>query len=597
LNFLTRYAHHTNMKNIYSNRLNEIREILKDKNLDGFFVPMSDEYQNEYISDHDKRIEFLSGFTGSAGFILILIDKAIFFTDSRYIIQSEKQISSDLYKIYDISDMSISKWIEENLNKDTKIGFDQKLHTTKQIEKFKKISLIPLNENPVDLIWKDQPKEPSEIIFSHDIKFAGEASIDKRRKICESLRKNNISAVIITNPSSVAWLLNVRGNDIKNTPLPLSTLILSNNENIEWFVDSNKITSDLQKTLDKKIKIYSKDDFELSLKQIGKKQSSIQIDPDLTSYFVLNTLSNAGANIIRKQDPCILPRACKNKTEIKGMIKAHETDGIALVRFLCWLDNKIKNNEKITELSITKKLYDFRSKGENFKDLSFPTIACAGSNGAIIHYMATKETDHIIKKGEFLLLDSGAQYLEGTTDVTRTIPIGDVTDEMKDRYTRVLKGHISLAKARFPYGITGEGIDILARQYLWDIGLDYGHGTGHGVGSYLCVHEGPQNISRHGKTKLEPSMVISNEPGYYEKGKYGIRHENLQYIVKLESINMLGFRPLTLAPFDKKAIIATMLTDDEKAWINEYHSYVFETISPHLNNNEKDWLKTATNKL
>lgn len=578
---------------------------LQELKLDGFLVPMADEYQNEYVSDHDKRIEFISGFSGSAAFIIVLNNHAIFFTDGRYTLQAEKQLPTGLFNIHDSAEITPTEWMTKYIPEHSKIAFDPHLHTAKQIERleiiaFKKnITLIPIETNPIDAIWQDQPQKPTEPITPHHRQFAGESSSDKRRKICEKLKEKKTDAIIITDPASVAWLLNVRGNDVQNTPLPLSTIILHSNQSVQWFVDPHKTSAILNDALENAIIKESPTDFEAQLKSLGTKQSTVQIDPNLTSFFVANTLRKAGAKIVHSQDPCIMPRACKNKTEIKGMISAHNKDGVALARFLSWLDNKIENGEEVTELKVDEKLTAFRAMGEHYKNLSFPTIAGSGPNGAIVHYLATEKTNRSIKKGEFLLIDSGAQYLDGTTDVTRTIPIGEVTEEMKDRYTRVLKGHIALAKARFPSGIAGSGLDALARQYLWDAGLDYSHGTGHGVGCYLGVHEGPHNISRRGDVPLRPGMVTSNEPGYYENGHYGIRHENLQYVIELDSLSnddkkMLGFRPLTLAPFDRRALLADMLTPDERAWLNEYHAYVYEVIAPQLDGETKAWLEKAT---
>ncbi|MGB9152401.1 MAG: M24B family metallopeptidase, partial [Alphaproteobacteria bacterium] len=502
-------------------RLSALRTEIATAGLDGFIVPMADEYQSEYVPPCAQRVAFLSGFTGSAGYIVVLKDKAAFFTDSRYTLQAAQQVPQDLFAIFNSADKTPSVWIEENMAKGAKLGYDPWLHSAEGVENLKKSLAIPGAEaapvarNLLDIVWTNRPALPMEPIYPHEIAYAGQSSLDKRTAIAEDLKKKNIAAVVITNPTSLAWLLNVRGGDVANTPLPLSRAILHDDVTVQWFVDARKVTQALPAHLGPQVTIQSPDLFPAALDKLAQQGKPILLDPAHAASWITERLRAANGKIEFGTDPCELPKAIKNAVEIDGMRAAHRRDGAALVRFFSWLDQSWDKNH-LTEMSVDHKLATFREENNNYRGPSFDTISGVGEHGAIVHYRVTSATDAPLKAGQILLLDSGGQYLDGTTDVTRTVVLGDPTPEMRDRFTRVLKGHIALAAIRFPEGTTGAELDALARRHLWDVGLDYGHGTGHGVGSYLGVHEGPQGISKANKTPLRPGMVVSNEPGYYK---------------------------------------------------------------------------------
>lgn len=592
---------------LHADRLNALRAEIAKAGLDGYLVPMADAYQNEYVPACWRRIEYLTGFTGSYAFIVVLAEKAAFFTDSRYTLQASAQVPESLYAFLDISKKSPSEWLLETLRPQMKIGFDPALHTVRQIERIEtsllkiNASLTPVDENLVDIVWTDRPAPPCAPAFAHDPSYAGKSSAAKRHEQAEELRKRGLSAAILTDLASIAWILNVRGDDIPMVPLPLSKAILYADATVEWFIDPHKMTKGLDIHLGTDIHRYEEAEFVAALRRLGEARSRVLIDPDETPYGVLSVLRQSGAAIEKGEDPCSLPRACKNMTEIEGMRAAHRRDGAALVKFMAWFDGEAEDGN-LTEMDAIEKLESFRAGGSLYRGPSFETIAGTGGNGAIVHYHATSETNGKIAPGHFLLLDSGGHYLDGTTDVTRTLPVGDVTTEMKDRYTRVLKGLIALSTIRFPEGTTGAELDTLARQFLWAEGLDYGHGTGHGVGSYSCVHEGPQGISSRNNVPLKPGMVVSNEPGYYKPRHYGIRLENLQCVVELFEISsperkMFGFEPLTLAPFDKRVIAREMLTNCERDWLNAYHARVCKALRPQLDERVGAWLSSATSPL
>jgi len=585
-------------------RLEALRAAIKTAGLDGFLVPMADEYQNEHVPASAQRVAYLTAFTGSAAFVIVMLDRAVFFTDSRYTLQAAVQVPSTLYTLLDVAKTTPTEWLEENATAQMKIGFDPTLHTAKQIERMEVVllkhnaSLSPTDQNLVDTIWTDRPAAPCAPIVTHEIAYAGKGSAAKRGELAEKLEEKGLAAAIITDPSSIAWLLNIRGGDVPLVPLPLSRAILRADATVEWFVDSRKCSPELDMYLGENIVRNEETAFAAALKQLGETQSPVLVDPDEASYSVVSLLREAGAVIERGEDPCVMPRACKNQTELEGMRSAHRRDGAALVKLMAWFDQEAPSG-KLTELEVEEKLGAFRAESELSRGPSFDTIAGAGANGAIVHYRATPETNAKIRPGSFLLLDSGGHYLDGTTDVTRTLPVGEVSQEMKERYTLVLKGLIALASVRFPEGTAGADIDVLARQYLWAEGLDYGHGTGHGVGSYLCVHEGPQAISRRSDTPLRPGMVLSNEPGYYKARHYGIRLENLQFVIEQFDLSnaerkILGFETLTLAPFDRRAILKEQLTVAERDWLDAYHIRVCKALRPQLDEATISWLKEAT---
>ena len=538
-------------------KIDKLREQLKTYNLDAFLIPSNDEFQSEYVPDYANNLKSLIGFTGSNGELLITYNAIVFFTDGRYLLQAKQELLTNI-KILDIANIHDNEFISGN------IGFDPKLYTKSQISRYLNCNLIPC-DNLISLEAKPKPSE----IFNYKLKYAGESSIQKLQTLQTYLKQNNLDAIIITDSAIICWLLNVRAHDVACNPILLSYAIYHNDGKFELFSnhkDSLPLT-----------------DFSKHLKLLENKK--IQLDPDSASIWVSNHFKSP----IYKQDPCIIAKACKNKTEINQAKRIHVIDGSALTKLLYWLDK----NPLMTELSLAEKLLEFRSKHPDFLYPSFPTIAGFASNGAIIHYQPKENTNKPLTGDGLLLLDSGGQYFGGTTDITRVIPIGKPTYEQKHNFTLVLKGHIALATAIFPQGTSGGNLDILARQFLLKEGKDYAHGTGHGVGSCLSVHEGPQRISHFSCQALKEGMILSNEPGYYKNGEYGIRIENLMLVVKLANGN-LGFETLSLAPIDKRLILTKLLSKEEKNWLNKYHAKIYKKLSPNLNNQEANWLSHKT---
>jgi Xaa-Pro aminopeptidase len=595
----------------FTTRLKALREELRKQKLDGFLAPVADEYQSEALPPSAQRVAFLTGFTGSAGLAALtsdrLLGKAAFFTDGRYTLQANQQLPEGLYEIFDSVQKAPSDWLKENARPGFQIGFDPLLHTADSIERLQKaldrtgIDVVPVKANPIDAFWPDRPAPPFAPVYAYDTRYAGQSSDDKRRQIAETLKKDGIQAALITDSASIAWILNVRGGDLPYSPLPLSVAILRADASLEWFIDPRKITTGLEGFLGADVTRYNMDDLPSALRRLGETRSRVRADPSEVSYWMMKALGKSGAKIDRGEDPCALPKACKNAAELEGMRAAHRRDGAALANFLCWLDANADSGS-VTELSAEEKLLECRAAMPMFKGLSFATIAGSGSNGAIVHYRATPESNRTLDPNSLFLIDSGGQYLDGTTDVTRTVAIGTPTAEMRDRFTRVLKGHIALAAIVFPEGTTGAELEVLARQYLWSAGLDYSHSTGHGVGSYLNVHEGPQGISRRGQTPIKPGMVLSYEPGYYKPKHYGIRIENVQAVVERIELNtpehkMLGFEPLTLAPIDRRLIDTVLLLPAEREWLNAYHARVRQAIRPLVSNGTVGWLERVTEVL
>jgi len=583
-------------------RLEALRAELKRQKLDGFIVPHADEFQNEYLPASAERLAWLTGFTGSAGVAVVLADKAAVFTDGRYTLQIRAQVDDSLYEIRHITEQPPKDWIAEHLPRGARLGFDPWLHTEKALETWREAAekagadLAAAEVNPVDAVWADRPAEPAAPVVPHDFAYAGESTESKRRRVGEALAEKGADAAVITAPDSIAWLLNVRGGDVSHTPLPLSFATLYADGRVEWFVDPAKTGPELAAHLGDAVTIRPPDEFEPALWALGN--SSVLADPAGTASLVFERLGKAGAKVMKDTDPCQLPKACKNDVEIEGTRAAHRRDGAALTRFLAWVAAEASNGG-LSEIAAADRLRALRFEGENIRDLSFRTISGSGPNGAVVHYSVTPESDRALQSGELYLVDSGAQYLDGTTDVTRTVAIGEPTPEMRDRFTRVLKGHIALANARFPDGTSGAQLDALARTALWQAGLDYDHGTGHGVGSYLGVHEGPQRISKIPNTvALKPGMIVSNEPGYYKEGGYGIRIENLVCVVPVEidgaEKTMLGFETLTLAPIDLNLVDMSLLLPAEAAWLNDYHARVREALTPLVDAKTAKWLKQAT---
>ncbi|MDE1931418.1 MAG: aminopeptidase P family protein, partial [Alphaproteobacteria bacterium] len=460
--------------------------------------------------------------------------------------------------------------------------------------------LAPLAANPVDAIWRDRPAAPTSPTVPHPLEFAGKSSDDKRRALAQRLASDKLDAAVLTAPDSIAWLLNVRGGDVEYSPLPLSFAILHADAAVDLFIDRRKLSPELARHLGHQVRHSEPADLGAALAALGRAKKRVLADPATCASWIFDRLSESGATIQRGADPCQLPKACKNAAELAGTRQAHRRDGAALTRFLAWLAREAPGG-KLTEIAASDRLERFRSDGEHFKGLSFPTISGAGANGAIVHYRASRESERRLEDGTLYLVDSGAQYLDGTTDVTRTVAIGKPSAEMRDRFTRVLKGHIALAACRFPQGTTGSQLDALARKPLWDVGLDYDHGTGHGVGSYLGVHEGPQRIAKTPNAQpLLSGMIVSDEPGYYKTGEYGIRIENLVVVTHGANTNgkpILGFETLTLAPYDRALIDLALLDATEAAWIDAYHARVRAELTPLVDKETAAWLATATRKL
>ncbi len=580
-----------------------IRAQLEQLGLDGLFVPHEDEWQNEYLPDCAERLAWATGFTGSAGAAIILRDKAYLFSDGRYTQQAVSQTAPELFEQRDLVDQGPAVWLKAEAPSGAKIGYDPRLVPPDVLARLKEsaaqagVELVAVGVNPIDQAWQDRPAEPSAEIVPHPETFSGESSASKRSRIGEKLSGDGIEASVLTSPAALAWLFNIRGKDVTRTPLALGSAILNKDGTAQLFVKPEKVTPELRGFLGNEVSISTEPNFVEALKKTSGKR--VLVDPSLSSAHVFDALHAAGAQIVRGQDPTILPRALKNAVEIAGTKRAHARDGVALANFLHWFDVEAPKGQ-LTEIDICKAIEGFRMATGALQDLSFDSISGAGPNGAFPHYRVTVESNRKVDQDNLFLLDSGGQYLDGTTDVTRTVAVGTPSAEMKDRFTRVLKGHIALSRVRFPKGTTGSALDALARMSLWEGGFDYDHGTGHGVGSYLGVHEGPHRIAKvPNHVALEPGMIVSNEPGFYKIDGYGIRTENLQFVTPATPIEggerpMLGFETLTLAPIDRRLIVVEMLTEAELAWLNSYHAKVLAEIGPRVEADVRAWLEAAT---
>jgi Xaa-Pro aminopeptidase len=586
-------------------RLAALRAELTERDLAGFVVPLSDPHQLENPPACAQRLRWLTGFTGSAGVAVVLAGGAALFVDGRYTLQVQKQVDGALYHRHHITERPPAEWAAANLPVGARLGFDPWTMTEDESARYAAAlagigaALIPTEPNPVDAVWRDRPPAPLSAVRVHDRTFSGATSSDKRRVLGAALAAQGVEAAVLTLPDSIAWLLNVRGGDVAYSPLMLAFALLYADGRVALFVDSRKLTGLVRDHLGADVGVRPVDGFVKALDRLAARGARIQVDPATAPAAVFAHLD--GAAVVRAPDPCQLPKACKNETEIAGMRAAHERDGVALVRFLAWLQGAALNGANaIDELGVADRLHGFRADGERFRGLSFATIAGAGPNGAIVHYHSTPATNRPLSPGEVFLLDSGAQYWDGTTDVTRTLAIPGAAPprEAQEAFTRVLKGHIALSRARFPEGTTGSQLDALARLPLWEAGLDYDHGTGHGVGFHLGVHEGPQRISKvPNRVALKPGMVVSIEPGYYKTGGFGIRIENLAVVTSAaenQGRRMLAFEPLTLVPIDRAMIALELLNEDEKAWLDAYHGRVRERLSPRLDGAARDWLARAT---
>lgn len=582
-------------------RLSLLRTELKSRGLDGFIVPRADEHQGEYVPKRAERLGWLTSFTGSAGAAVVLADKAAIFVDGRYTLQVRQQTDTALFDPRDLIAEGPGAWLEENAPKGGKIGFDPWLHTAAAIDALGAsvakagASLVAVTTNPIDAVWADQPDGPSAKAIVQAMNLAGEAAEAKRTRIAELLKEKGADAGVFTMPDSICWLFNIRGDDVPHTPFALSFALLKSDGTAELFIDDRKVSPELLQHLGNSVRVQAPGAFVPTLESLQGK--AVAVDPNTAAAAIFSALDKGGATTIRLADPCQLAKACKNAVEIEGMRKAHIRDGIAMVRFLCWLSKEAPKGG-VTEISAAEKLEEIRGRSEFLTDLSFDSISAASEHAAIPHYRVTKSSNLPLKLNEIYLIDSGGQYPDGTTDITRTVIVGTPSDEMKDRFTRVLKGHIALATAKFPDGTFGVALDSFARRPMWEAGLDYDHGTGHGVGSYLSVHEGPQNISKKPvQQALKPGMIVSNEPGYYKAGSFGIRIENL-IVVRDCAVQgerkMMEFETITLAPIDLELVEPMLLTDEETNWLNAYHDRVRDTLESLLDPETRAWLGHAT---
>jgi Xaa-Pro aminopeptidase len=548
------------------------------------------------LPEKEKRIQYLTGFSGSAATIIVGREKSYFFTDGRYILQAKNELNLKEFEIFNVAQTSVLDWLRENLSAEKKLAVDPKLVSINFVQSLIKLTQPAfLDSNPVDKIWKERPKTEASAIFFCDKKLTGADLMKKRKLMLQGLEAD---ALIITKPENICWLLNVRAADVEFTPLLLARAILFKNGEVDLFVDEKRILDRKNSDLEK-VNFVSTGSFESQILVLRKNCKKIQIDTSSTNYWLYELLQKSDLEIIEKTDPIEIAKSCKNNAEIFGAIKSHEIDGLALTKFLFWLEKSLKNGEEIDEISASKKLLEFRKTNPNFLYESFAAISGFASNGAVIHYHATEKTNKEILGESLYLIDSGGQYFGadffGTTDVTRTVAIGVPSKEMVENFTRVLKGHIALARAKFPRGTSGAQLDVLAREHLWRAGLDYDHGTGHGVGSFLSVHEGPCGISKRAHQPLLEGMIISNEPGFYKPNEYGIRIENLMLVEKADE-KFLQFRTLTLAPLDPNLIDFQMLTRPERKWLAQYHEKILESFASDLDQKNLAWLQSILTK-
>ncbi len=584
-----------------SRRLEAVRAKMRDAQIDALWIPRADEFLGEYVPVHNERLAFLTGFTGSAGVCVVTADRAIMFVDGRYTLQVQTQCPSPLFEHEHLIETPPQRLLSEQLAEGDVVGVDARCLSLQSFETIhdclasQGIGFKATGQNLVDEIWLDRPKAPVAPILLLDQAITGMSSMDKRSAVADVLDQQGADAALITQLDSIAWLLNIRGDDVPHLPVLLAHGLITKEGHFTLFTDVAKMVDGFSDHVGDHVSVAPIEAFDEYLAGLSKGVSRLLVDPQSCHAHSPLICMDHGIELIRQPDPAEMPKACKNATEIAGIRKAHHRDGIALCRFLAWLDEEVSAGRPHDEGSVSDRLEAFRRELPELKDLSFGTISAAGPNAAMAHYSHTNGTPASLTMDSVYLVDSGGQYLDGTTDVTRTIAIGNPTAEHKEMFTRVLKGHIALARAQFPHGVGGNQLDILARQFLWEIGKDYDHGTGHGVGCYLSVHEGPQRIGKTpGPTPaLRPGMVVSNEPGYYEPNAYGIRCENLVVVVENDH-GMLSFESLTLAPFDRRLIERSLLTDSERQWLDDYHALVFQSLSEHLNDSDRAWLTSMT---
>ena len=578
-----------------------VRAELERVGVTGFLVPRADAHQGEYVAPGDERLAWLTGFTGSAGIAVVLLDRAALFADGRYTLQASKQIDTDAFEIVPVHKTAPSDWLPSVVGADDRIGYDPWLHGKAEIDKLRAAlaktgaELVSLDQNPLDTVWTDQPPKPAGAVRIHDAAIAGIDGSTKRREIGAAIADKGAAAAVISLPDSLSWLLNIRGGDIVRSPIVQGFALVQADGQVQVYMDTDKVDGDVRAHLGNEVSVLSPSEMTTG---ITAADGPVLLDERTCPLWFVEQLEKAGTKIVWGRDPCILPKATKNGAELDGTRVAHVRDGAAMVRFLHWFDTTLAAGETLTEIDVAKRLEAFRAETGVLEDISFDTIAGSGPNGAIVHYRVNSQTNRTLVPGDLMLVDSGGQYADGTTDITRTMATGPVSQAQRQHFTLVLKGMIAISTIRWPEGVRGRDIDVLARAALWRAGFDYDHGTGHGVGVFLNVHEGPQNLSRRGDQVLLPGMILSNEPGYYEEGAYGIRIENLVIVAEPsvpEGGNrpMLGFETLTWCPIDRRLIDAALLTVEERDWLNAYHAEVETRLSSLVRENVRDWLSQA----
>ena len=585
-------------------RIAALRAELKLRGLDGFVVPRADRFQNEYVPPSAERLAWLTGFTGSAGLAIVLADRAVLFVDGRYQVQAREEVDGAIFSLEHLVDNPPPAWIEANLRPGAQLGYSPWLHTIDGAERLAKAaaaaraSLVAVEDNPVDAVWTDRPQPPLGAVVAHDLRYAGEDTAAKLERIRADMQKLSADTLVVSDPHAVSWLFNIRGSDIPHTPVVLAFATVPKEGRPALFVDLRKLGTEIRLHLEAIADIRPDAAFERDLAALGKEHRALRVDPASCPEAIARIVAGNSGEVLRGADPIAPLKAVKNSTEIAGARAAQLRDGAAVTRFLAWFDLQAPRGE-LTEIDAVEAVESFRRETGLLKDVSFPTIAGAGANGAIVHYRVTRKSNRRVAPGDLFLLDSGGQYEDGTTDITRTIAVGAPTDDMRRNFTLVLKGHIAIARAVFPDGTTGAQLDTLARQFLWQAGLDFDHGTGHGVGSYLSVHEGPTRISKLGSAPLKRGMILSNEPGYYRAGAYGIRIENLILVTEAAPVAdaekpLNAFETLTLAPIDRRLVEPALMTADETAWLDAYHARVRDTLAPLLDAPTRAWLIAAT---
>jgi Xaa-Pro aminopeptidase len=584
-------------------RLSAFREELARRKLTGFVIPRADQQQNEYVAPSEERLAWLTGFTGSAGMAVVLTQAAAVFVDGRYTLQAAKQVDGKAWNIEPLADPPPESWVARHLAAGDRLGFDPWLHTSAAAERLAAActkagaELVAVDSNPLDSVWAERPAPPLGPVAIHGTQFSGEAEKEKIQRIQQEIVRLGVDALVLSDSHAVAWTFNIRGADVSHTPLPLSYALVPKDGRPTVFIDHRKLSNSARDHLEQSADVEEPDALTPKLTELAQRGASIALDSATAADALSRLIGGAGGKPVRGSDPVSLLKAVKNSTEIEGTRTAHRRDAVALAKFLAWIDRDAPSGA-LTEIDTVEALESFRRDTGALKDVSFPTIAGTGPNGAIVHYRVTRKTNRRISPGDLLLIDSGAQYEDGTTDVTRTIAVGEPTAEMRDRFTRVLRGHIAIARAVFPDGTTGAQIDTLARQFLWQAGIDFDHGTGHGVGSYLSVHEGPARISKLGTSPLRRGMILSNEPAYYKTDGFGIRIENLELVVAAEITGaerpINAFETLTLAPIDRRLIDLNMLSGEELSWLNDYHARVRHEVRSHLDEATRLWLDAAT---